>query len=107
MFTPVITTTKTMRIKNDINHNNGSREAGVYECSIYFDSEEQMKKVLGNFECTGCDIDFPEISEDMFGNKQFTAWVGSSTRYGEGTYYTKKEFLSAVSKEARRANKQK
>jgi len=94
-----------MKIINDINHNDGGRQEGVYECTIQFDSEEQMNKVLGNFECTGCDIDFPEISEDMFGNKEFTAWVGSSSRYGERTYYTKREFLSAVSKAARKAKK--
>ena len=91
-----------MKIVNQFNHN---KECEVYECSIYFDNQEQMDRVVDNFQLSGCIIDFPEIGKDEHG--EFSVWVGTSTKYGKREFMYKKDFLSAVSKEARRANKQK
>ena len=87
-----------MRIINDLNHNDWGSKGNIYECTIEFDSEDQMDRVLENFDSKDIFLDFPEIDDEI----TITALTKKTHWYG-----TKKEFLSAVSKEARRANKQK
>ena len=85
-----------MKIINNLNHNNWGREVNIYECTIEFDSEEQMNRVLENFDSKDIFLDFPEIDDQI----TITAFTKKMHWYG-----TKREFLSAVSKEAKRANK--
>lgn len=85
-----------MKIINNLNHNDWGSKANVYECTIQFDSEEQMDRVLENFDSKYIFLDFPEIDDEI----TISAITKEMHCYG-----TKREFLSAVSKEAKRAKK--
>ena len=91
-----------MRIINDLNHNDYGRAHNMYECSIKFDSTEQMDKVMANWSLKDVFLDFPEVDEDVFGNMQITCWASTTKMHW---YDGKRKFLSAVSKEAKRAKK--
>ena len=47
-----------MRIINDLNHNDWGSKGNIYECTIQFDSEEQMDRVLENFDSKDIFLDF-------------------------------------------------